>query len=384
MWIFGYNENKQVIEVNVPMATVLTKQIDPWRLDLYDSNPVVYTTPCGQTLRFRRLRDIAFAYQVGSRTIVCMHDGVQTACLESETAKFFKSDVRIVNPRNSEGSFNEHLLNFWNNGGYMPWHGIEQDKPFAYARAAEAVKLSASAVEVYDHDTMFVKQYRGLPVFTGEMFDIVPVSLNLPDEINWVFKTFADLHPVISSRSLKQVMAGLDWDMIEMYVEPARMADFQSRLEVVAKQVPFHVQKFGSSGHVHFTDKHSGVMYYVLSSSFDGTLARLQSPGHLTQFEELSSGGVYATGVNQVHATRIALYDIPRRKVRALSLASQESATTLDSMDKLQLIFDDGWSLEPLVLSNKADIRTSIDFNAKALPRAKKKRASSVTRKLAA
>ena len=59
MWIYGYNEAKQMVEVNLPMETVLAEQIDPWRLDLCDPDPVVCQTNQGELRLISRLTVVA-------------------------------------------------------------------------------------------------------------------------------------------------------------------------------------------------------------------------------------------------------------------------------------------------------------------------------------
>src|SRR5580704_9028583 len=101
MWIFGYDESKQVIEVDLPMETVLSLGIDPWRLDLFDPDPITCEVGNGVSLSFRKLRDLAFAYRVDETTFVCVNDGSQTVCLNCRTRDFDGKTVRADNLRRS-------------------------------------------------------------------------------------------------------------------------------------------------------------------------------------------------------------------------------------------------------------------------------------------
>jgi hypothetical protein len=43
MKLLGYDKNKNVKLLDLPVRTIVDEGIDPWRIDLFDSNPVSLT-----------------------------------------------------------------------------------------------------------------------------------------------------------------------------------------------------------------------------------------------------------------------------------------------------------------------------------------------------
>jgi len=345
MKIFGYNNEKQVIQVDLTIKTILKKQIDPWHVDLFEPNPAILKVG-EQQLHFSKLRRITFAYGCGSKAILCTHNDSETACLESE--EFERSEVmlRLNNVRKNELPPQTHLARLYELQGRLKgsWSGNKNDW-IAVASDLGGFKLSGSCIEFArdeDEDEELVPNFGLYPQFTGEMFRTVPVPTVLPPEINWVFETFNLVKPLVHGELLREVLSVREKDL--RHIEFSIDEELRDQLHQLARNQPGLIPerpdwwgKFrrGETVYVAWND--------CLAERFEA----INNP-YYYRFTHCSTDGVSATGVNQVTATRIALFDIAQHQTRPLSLHAQIQAVTGHG-SSIYLPVPQGWSLEPTV-----------------------------------
>jgi len=320
MRVFGYNENKEVIQVELAIETVVATQLDPWRLDLFDPDPVALEVSPGNYLYFRRLRDIAFGYFERNKAIICVRDGEVTACLESsdfyrEHGRTSRDTLSIRNARTSPNTFAAHLGRFLKLGGHHSLGDtLNSSCPCVFARSAGSVHLSGNSVDLRIDSSML--NHAETPKFCGEMFRIMPVPATLPEKINWVFEKHSDLQPLVPAHSVARLLVEeVPW-YVQFCIENDRKQDLW---EAIKWQTPSYHENLRAFGIKFFRGRET---YLVKLASPSQILQNMTAPGELSGYAEYACEGVYAVGVNQVYATRIALDDIARRKIRAVSPAA--------------------------------------------------------------
>jgi len=343
MKIFGYNNDKQVIQVDLPIETILNHQIDPWHIDLFESDPTIIKMG-EQQLHFSKLRRIAFVYHTRDKAILCMHDGSETACLESDDFQASATLRQLRKLRKNHSPLSAHLAHLYEMQSRLgsSWNE-SQGCGFAVASSVDAIKVFGSCVNLeQDKEEAFVLKFGSFPQFTGEMFQTVAVSTVLPPEINWVFETFNLVKPLVAGELLREVLSMREKELcqIEFNINP----QLQDQLHQLARNQP-GLQPEAPGWWGKFS--RGETVYVGWKSCPAAKIAAIRDPYHYG-FTHCSTDGVYATGVNQVTATRIALFDIARLQTRALSLHAQQQATSGHG-DSLYLPVPEGWFLEPVV-----------------------------------
>jgi len=352
MWIFGYDESKRVFEVDVPDETIIAMQIDPWRLDLFDADPVICNCGKNMELRFSRLRPVAFGYFGDRKIMLCVHYGAESICLEADSCDTTDDRLRIFNPSPSKDSFNEHLRRFLK----LTWY---HNKLVFPPRDPAAVKITGSTVFLDKDPAPIPDDMQGNPLFTGEMFRMLSLPVTLPENINWLFRTFGHLNPIVDGHRFQQCVAGLDYDAQIMHVEQSEMPGLYDYLVNHEKELGVTNISQMMDEHMCFTQ--NGSRYGVCGTSMKEERERISTPQPNVGSTVMSSDGIYATGVNQLAASRIALFDIPRRRSRAVSLWGQRFYWTMTG-DDARFAGPQGFSLESPVYGNPNYQRTRSGF----------------------
>jgi len=367
MWIFGYDENKRVFEVDVPVKTVVAKQIDPWRLDLFDPDPVICDVGA-KRLYFRKLQDVAFAYQSDGQAVVCVHDGAQTACLGTKDFDFNSDTVVLRKPHYTNVPFSEHLHRYLCRSSTLR-RGVDiiLCDGLTYARPSNALELSGTSVKLIGSAKGFSPDRSLYPIFTGEMFRTVPISVTLPPKLNWVFEKFGHLNPLVLGGPVRRVLAGLKDATHVGFPVPISVNELR---EFVQNLPAVEVHKASCWEHTispsglpmwakelaEFT--HDGTGYRAWVGDPELLLSFLKEPSYALQ-DFFSADGVYATGVNQVHATRIALYDVGHLKTRAVSHSAHTQAAKVEG-NTMTTRAPDGMTLESVLFKDHHFQRSAI------------------------
>jgi len=341
MKIFGYNHDKQVRQIDIPVQTLLDKQIDPWRVDLFDSEPVALRID-EEELFFSKLRNIAFTYWLGDKATVCMLEDSQAACLESDQFEYDSKRMSLRNARQSALPLSEHLKSLYKltDQCWASWNCIK-GAWFGVAKSHADVTLSGSNVDLRQSYPDQARRYFGnYPKFAGEMFRTMPISIALPAKVNWLFETFKDVQPLLQGSHLRQALAERDsFGAIEFCIDPEQETKFRDLGQSVPGIKFIDPERFMYEGHT----------YGVFMAKPALTAEVIRDPND-HEFWHGSVDGVYATAANQVHATRIALFDISRFRMRAVSVGSQTRETSKTS---IKLEIPAGWSLEPTIFLDK-------------------------------
>jgi hypothetical protein len=89
MHIHGYTDDKKVLGASLSIEEIAWQHLDPWRLDLFDANPVKLTVKTDKgkkaALNFRRLTDISFSYLLDDRLYICLDNGSDKVCLSVDS-----------------------------------------------------------------------------------------------------------------------------------------------------------------------------------------------------------------------------------------------------------------------------------------------------------
>jgi hypothetical protein len=321
MLVYGYTEGKMVVPADLPIELIARLRIDPWRLDLFDPEPAKVRCKIGsteETLNFRKLHDLSFAYQIfGGPTFICMRDGSGEHCVWSnETVN--DDGLRLKNFQPSLRPFHEHFAEYLQLLGHMnqilerlPPRSEPQlpqfvlydakHKPFTEIQGADLVFLSGVAWTHHHKNEVPWNPLEPVFQFGGEMFTTLPVPTVLPDEINWALQQFEQWEPMVIGEGLRPFKEHLNKDVFLLFNE----TDYPEALNEIDR-----VAKVKDKREPHFI---KGDWTFRLSLK-DGIVSDpllLLCPG-------LSIDTKQCIRANEVQMSRICLFDIAMGQARLM------------------------------------------------------------------
>jgi hypothetical protein len=334
--VFGCTENKVVYKIDMAVADVVRLRIHPWKLDLFEPEPIRGGMPHGIPLMFSPLQEISFAYTQGNQGFVSIsHDGsVQnisgTVHTQGNGGMCMKRDQ--VEWSFDQGDFSKHFLNYL--------HYCDEARSINQETMPRLRCLAAR-----DHTHMQLMNqllvYSGgeFPsyCFAGKMFEPRYFRCSLPLEIERVFELFGRFHPVVFGPALTRVLCGAaigneEVDFIVdkegpdylQYVRQVVGAGFIEEMDAPywKSRNKFFIEekRINATGVCHF--KLHGTNYRLFVADDN----KLTNP-RTWRRSDLS---IYQSECEQpgvVIASRIALYDLARKQARLLGLYKQYQAT---------------------------------------------------------
>jgi hypothetical protein len=309
----------------LPLEQIVDHEIDPWRVDLLDSQPVSLPVD-GEELLFRRLRDVAFAYEIsgGKSMVVCFHDGESAVSLVAdfvekgeewlENGRTNRATPHVLdNVRPSDHDFREHLRRYLELRISAPNHAITAT---VSARKARAVKFRGSSL-IFDLSEPGLATRR--PAFTGEMFEMLALPFTLDPRINWLFDELRPWRPVVHGHCLHRALRRRAQDMVNVIVEEGALTHVLRNLggaySVIRPEVIFKREGFS----YHITCQQPHMTEAELFDFDDQYYQRLYARVFGLQSEQYSCDRLHCVASDQVWGQRIAFHDVLRDQTRQFS-----------------------------------------------------------------
>jgi hypothetical protein len=309
MKLFGYTESKTLVQVDLTPEIIVQHNIDPWRLDLCDPDPVVF--PHGdRVLHFRKLGAFSFAYRLNHAIYVGMKDDLGEVCLQSGNFQVRTSqytyDVEMRQPRRTGEPFSRHWLQFLSGcAGNKPAKAWEFQ---TYApKSREAITIQGSTLSILPDRRLVLDRY---PVnFAGTMFTEVTLPMKLPQELNWVFEALRPFTPrVWMWPYFENCMRG---HSITAYVNvEAAYDDFSEN--AIVRRIRSVTQLKGKKK-VSVTGQ--GIEFEYQNCSYQVN----RIPRSRTECLHFSLDDLHSVRADEVLGTRIAWFDMSRRLAQPVS-----------------------------------------------------------------
>jgi len=213
--VYGFTADKDVHAVDMNAEQITSAGIHPWRLDLFDTQPIVIPV-AGTPLSFSPLTTVSFACEtvLRGRTIgfVGISEGRARTCLSGtivrKQSKILQlQDLNICDADTSTELFHRYLRNYV--GGQhlanaAPWEA--ELYKFYPAYPGKHMRLHK---EILQYNWESRPTVIGDPSFMGEMFTPLRVRKVLPTYINWLFEAFKGYRPVVFGGILRDCMQGV-------------------------------------------------------------------------------------------------------------------------------------------------------------------------------
>lgn len=334
MKVHGYTDQRDEVAIDLAVGEIVASGLHPWSLDLFDPDPIILTVE-GEKLRFSRLRDISFAYQLDSgekQELVALHDGQKTACLTGTVSAYDSGYVHVEQVRVSDRSFQDHLSEYLQHGltmdlfksrasmlfiGAPTGVGIRKPTlPLAYLpNDSGGVTLQAKTVTYRTSTTPFAHR------LGGRTDELLPVQATLPYSVIWSLRVLGSLGVIVIGRALRQVLEGKQPKEINLIVKPDKMTDARNLLKSVLgvrieKEEDLTLSTYLQRGSLFMMTGLSRLEFtyddcrYVLQPS--------ESPLFWLQQHANSANNLYCEKPGRVMVSRIGLYDLGKRQSRRL------------------------------------------------------------------
>jgi hypothetical protein len=303
MRVFGFNDELDVMTLDLPDKQVAEFGIDAWRLDLYDKDPLLLSVECSDQkgeLYFRKLRDISFSYKKGKTTFVGVHDGVQPFC-------FSYLPKNPTNIKMSNRPFSEHYLNFLKTG-----EEGEEGSLFKTLRPspARAVTLRGNTVHWDEHVKRLPFQLE--PIFVGESLSEKIMPVKLPDSVSWIFEMFGAVEPILAGEAVIKVLSGDQPSELEVYVK-------KDKLKLAKELLTQHPVGGYYKGHKNAKASYAGVCsvyghtqtVYVIAVEQDSVIDAVRSENG-----PASMYGLYCANDHEVRGTRLQFLNLSKQQQR--------------------------------------------------------------------
>jgi hypothetical protein len=315
MRVFCYTDDKKVERVELEVDEIADKQIDPWRLDLYDPDPIRIERESAPALNFRRLRDVSFAYHRPNtpwyQYVVGFHDGSQTACLTGRLVEERAGVHVLTDVRPGSESFQECWREYlkeisWFLKSNERTRKLDLLGPGFPPSVAAAVQLSGNYLSFLSGNGQ--KRLQSF-AFTGEMFAPRSVPKKLPPEVTWVFEEFRQHEPIVVGDPLRNLLRGKSLRLIEFFVAPNSLAAMERWMLENYGQL----DRWAGNPHVSIKFNRHGCWYLV------GVMdtPSIDQAFHSREFP--SADRVYARRDGEIISSRISLFDIGKDSARQLT-----------------------------------------------------------------
>jgi len=310
MIVWGYDDEKNTVPVDLSIERIVNQGVDPWRLDLFDEEPIALWVWVGwqpRRLKFRKIRDVSFAYQgKDSRIYVGVHDGANATCIRGKLVEVDGGNLIVDNLEASKSPFNRHFAEYL--------------QTYERARVTKDAVISLSDgtfIALYNYSSNAVRingkrltfGSRGASgdvkslyprTFVGEMLRHLPVSAVLPRGVMWALEQFRPWNPIIFGAALRP-FAIQPMNMQVLLAEK----DFPAALAVVSPAAKtFYPSEL----------KWEGWSFDLLpKESFEEPVMRLTVTGW-----NMSMDLRFCHKPGELQCSRIALFDLGRKQARAM------------------------------------------------------------------
>jgi hypothetical protein len=361
MIVYGYDDNKNTHAVELSIEKIVARGIDPWRLDLFDEEPI--SLDCHeQRLYFRKLRDLSFAYWRGQKLLVGMHNGAKPGCVwgEWDRERSNPGQICLSAVTSSHRPFEEHFSEYLKNlhqrtmGRTQEWllmgapgaakadwamtpRERHQDALFRsgilpppartikafQAKASSAVSLQGSAllIEVGEEEP---HHFLRPGTFAGEMFAERKLPMNLPEQVNWLLRTFKRWRPVVTAPTIRALMRGKAPKEICFECDK-NQPSLEIELMTLGGQVGEIISKLQEVGFSRNGQRYRGSQIYPSTKA-----GKLHADP-----TAYSADDVFAFKENAVLGTRIAAFDIGRNQARAIKTMHPDRRSLFEQMAAL-------------------------------------------------
>jgi hypothetical protein len=315
MQVYGYTEKKKLYTVELPVEEIVAAEIDPWRVDLFDPDPVRKTVN-KKLLHFRRLRGLSFAYKKpDSLWIVGTHDGNGEACFAGLAQTDSPGEVTLHPIVASDKSFREHwaeYLEMWTKRHqHRGWPSKLRGTKVFEAKANTAVKIKGATL-IFDWLEPDLKSLNPSFPFAGEMFTEVSLPVSLPPELSLVFSSFPGIAVAIVGDAPRKAIDNEPITEVEIV-----FVDWSSypQVDAAIERLPID----------------SGSLVYPDVREREFSIGGCRYKTHLSIFSNLhdwrqahkialSNDGLYCEKPNNIMGTRISWFDVAKRQTRGVSV----------------------------------------------------------------
>jgi hypothetical protein len=314
MKVHGYTSDKNLVAVDLPVDEIVSKEIDPWRLDLFDPEPISLSIG-GQLLHFRRRREFAFAREVSkSEYVIGLHDGKQTLCVSGKLIGQGADDIRLDQIKDLTVEFDAQLAVYLKL--YADTH--TEEKFVQVGREIEefietclhekgwfsppvlpgAVVLQGNQLNFKFGERNCLRRFQ----FTGEMFSDRTFPVMLAPGITAILKELEPWHPtIINAYMVRKLMARKRIKFVRIYIDAEGESALTSRYRK-SQVVPSSVFKV------------DGCLFIIHARSKD------DAPDHhyvYPQYDLHSVSCLWLTG-QSVRGARVAFFDLSKRQARTV------------------------------------------------------------------
>jgi len=310
MKVFGYTDEKTLVQVDLQPEVIVKHKIDPWRIDLCDPNPIAL--PHGdRTLYFRKLGDVAFAYSLNGKTVVCIKDDRGETCMRTETAQTTRSGAHpmIIEAGKlipADGPFAQHLCNFLQESD-SETGGENGPSRFLTIEPAKDMVLHATTLRFTLPQR---RTWHGSVNLVGSMFDEIRLTTKLPREVNFVLRALQEFQPrVWMYHNLERLFLNEPFPHVRVEVlHPDIMNGstvVEAKLRAATRLRPRKTK----------TEDHE----FRLKLRNKGTISVKVLYGRREPDPHYSLDDLYAESVDEIVGTRIAFHDMSRGRAVAVN-----------------------------------------------------------------
>jgi hypothetical protein len=338
MRVSAYTDDLEVVETQLSPKQILANGIDPWRVDLFDDNPVKIKID-GEQLNFRRLDDVAFTYRRGDRVFMGLHQPSGPMCFRGNQGPSISGATNLAAPKPCSSSFDAHFLEYLtalDRGTYGRYGEVSFDKPMP----ASSLRLQANWLRLEPRDAIKICDTQ----FTGQMFQEVPFTATLADEVNWVFEALEPWQPIVIGVALRRSFHGIPVKEVYFMLDSLSLAaPFNHLRRKYAVKVPGYFSNYvpgpcrlSDRGTVLTTFEHEGCTYKVQPKAKDPLTFRFRQENHF------SADSLYSTRPGQLIGSRIALHDLGLRQARKMARHWEMEEWSLERQAELK---EDGFEI---------------------------------------
>lgn len=321
MKVFGYNDQREVVEADLSIETIVVERINPYWVDLFDASPVMREV-AGNRLAFTRLRNFVFQYAIGRKVTIGVLENGNFRAFEGDD-KYGDQKVApeysywLHNPRSVSIGFESAFSRF------VEQYDANKTRSFRACQSG-GLKVSGSTLAFDPEEGKYPLVTRA---FAGRMFQGVLVPQKLPPAIAWVFSAFKDWNPMVVGGSLRDTMLGRTPKDVDFIVDSLGYGYSGRAAE--------EVEKRGATNVVNRTETDSrynhDLEHPVISFDYEGTSYDLISRGNplsdrFWALSDFSVNQLIAVRPDEVTASRIALWDLGHKQCRLVSLADETTS----------------------------------------------------------
>jgi len=308
MRVYGYNNERRLVAVDLTEVEIAKFGIDPWRVDLFDPNPLVLSVG-DKKINFRRLGNMCLAYRKGNQFEIAVHDGVEWSGFASEKFKLDAGGWKITT----------ELLDLkpvhFEYSRYLSEHNqmLEEGIPRQFGANAMFSPAPLSSLRLNGNKAVFTDNSMAIwrLLWEGEMFREQTYTLAFPRQIDWVLNEFASAQPAVIGRALRYVLTG----------RPVREVDFILRTDLQTawklvnedRSAPHSVSSTFAQNAWQFD--HEGCRYRAHVAQSKTVSEFLLDPDE----NRYSVDGFYSSNVNEVRGTQIAFWDLAHQRAVPVS-----------------------------------------------------------------